>query len=446
MAKRADDPNAQLHAELYATVFAYALQKSGRAPASVAAGVGCNPSYVYAIPKAGKLPSVDMTRAFDRELEADGLLIDVRRLIERLETASKRTRSLGGNVELVNEEGDVERRTLLGILGGLAVSGKLAEQLEHQRRTLDAAFIAEPTRRDADEWERVALDYAHEVGRLPAGQLLPEMVSDFSEIQSRIDQSAGTVKRRLLHVAGQLAALTAIALISAGEARSARRWWRTAARAAEDSGDRRLASLVRGRQAVFSLYSTRLMLSVIDIADVAIETGGDEACAGVVSGHAARAQALARLGRHDEATEATRHLGDMYERLPEATRRDLRSQWGWSEQRLRHVESFVYSEAGDVERARPCQDAAIALYPPGSYQGRTQVELHRASCLIRAGDVRGGAEHTAQTLQRLTADHRTDDLVLRTAQATLSIIPPEDAQTPAVRDARELLAIRSGDA
>jgi hypothetical protein len=187
------------------------------------------------------------------------------------------------------------------------------------------------------------------------------------------------------------------------------------------------------------------MLGVIDIADEAIEIGGGSACAGVVSGYAARAQALARLGRHAEAVEVTRDLADVYERLPEATTQDLTSQWGWSEQRLRHVESFVFSEAGDIQRAGLAQDAATALYPREGYQGRTQVELHRASCLIRAGDIRGGAEYTVSVLERLNPDRRMDDLVLRTAQETLSIIPPKDAQTPAVRNARELLAITSGD-
>ena len=445
MAKRTDDPNGQLYVELYATVFAHALQASGRTPAGLAAAVGCQPSYVYAISKAGRLPSVEMTREFDRKLAAGGLLNDVRRLIERLETASKQSRTLGGNVDFGKEEGDLERRTLLGMLSGLAISGKLAAELEDQRRLLDAAFVSEPTGRDADEWERVALDYASEVGYVPSGRLLPDLLSDFAEIQVRIDQSVGVVKMRLLHVAGQFAALTAIALTNAGEGRSARRWWRTASRAADGSGDPRLASLIRGRRAVFSLYSPRPMLAVIDIADEALELGSGMACAGVVSGYAARAQALACIGRHEEATQVTRQLADVYERLPDETSGDRTSQWGWSEQRLRHVESFVYSEAGDIERAGEAQDAAIALYPSRSYQGRTQVELYRASCLIRAGDVRSGAEHTVSVLQGLTADRRMDDLILRTAHATLSIIPPKEAKAPAVREARELLAITSGD-
>lgn len=95
--------------------------------------------------------------------------------------------------------------------------------------------------RDADTWERVAYDYAREVGWAPA-------------------------------------ALMAINLTNLGEGRSARRWWRTAARTADQTGDRATAALVRGRAAVFSLYADTSRLSVVEAAEEASEVGNDAPC------------------------------------------------------------------------------------------------------------------------------------------------------------------------
>src|SRR5260370_1379458 len=166
-----------------------------------------------------------------------------------------------------------------------------------------------------------------------------------------------------------------------------RRWWRSAARAADESGDWRAASLARGRQAVFSLYGGRAAASTLSLAGEAIAAGQGKPCAGVVSGYAARAQALAQLGRREDAQTALEALQDVFGGLPGEVSADHRSQWGWSEIRLRHVESYVHTPAGDIRAAARAPDAALALYPATAYQGyqgRTQIPMHRATCLIRA--------------------------------------------------------------
>ncbi|MBX6768435.1 MAG: XRE family transcriptional regulator, partial [Actinomadura rubrobrunea] len=168
-------------------------------------------------------------------------------------------------------------------------------------------------------------------------------------------------------------------------------------------------------------------------------------CAGVASGYAARAQALAIWGRHDEAQEALKKLETVFETLPDPVREDRSSQWGWSAQRLYHVASHVHSLAGSVKHASAAQDAALSLYPEKNYQGRSQIELHRSACLIRAGDIDTGAQHMVRTLERLPAEYRTDGLLQRTALGTLALTSPQDANRPAIREAYEALAITSGD-
>jgi hypothetical protein len=342
-------------------------------------------------------------------------------------------------------EAEVKRRTLLGLLG-TAAAAPLAEHAEKLRTALNRAVDSAPTVRDADAWERVAYDYAHEVGSLPSDQVLSELLADFAEINVLIQEATGTVRGNLVHSAAHLAALAAITFINLGDPRSARRWWRTASRTADESGDHLVASLVRGRQAVFSLYEDRPRMSILDLADEAIEISRHTPCAGLASGYAAKAQTLAQIGRHPEAAGALDDLERTFDLMPDSVRDDRSSQWGWSVQRLHHVASHVHTFAGNVEKATLAQDAALTFYPPSNYQGRAQIELHRAGCLIRSGDIDEGARHTVRVLQGLPVTHRTDGLLRRTALVTLTLAqhPMTAANRPALLEAYELLDT-SGD-
>ncbi len=338
---------------------------------------------------------------------------------------------------------DVRRRELLGVLSGAVVGAGFAE-LERLRRSVDSSLSAPPTGRDADEWERTTSSYAHEVGVLPSRDLLPRLLADFSEAGARLTDASGHTRHRLARVVAELGALTAITFVSLGDPHTADRWWRTAARAADEAGDHRSASLIRGRHAIFSLYSIQPARTVLSLADEAIAAGRYTPCAGVTSGYAARAQALAQLGSNHDAQRALSALAGVFERLPAEVSDDRWSAWGWSEVRLRHVESYVHTYVGDISAAGRAQDAALELYPQTNYQGRAQVELHRAECLIRMGDIDSGAQHAAQVLGALPPERRTDGLVTSMAQAALSAVPVQHISRPAVRTARGLLALPSG--
>lgn len=332
----------------------------------------------------------------------------------------------GGTVD------DVRRRTLLGLLGPIALGAPLM-------------LRSEPAAHDADDWEQTVNDYAREVGKLPSAQLLPGLVTDFTEIHMRISGASGLIRTRLIHSASQLAALTAIALVNAGEQHAAQRWWRTAARAASETSDPTLTSLVRGRYAVFSL-GTASDERVLGLADTAIELGRCKPCVGVISGLAARAQAFAQLGRHVEAATTLHSLTDTYARLPATAINDSAGQWNWSEQRLRHVESHVHTFAGRMNEAYDAQDAALAAYPVTHFQGRTQIELHRTTALIRAGDVDGGTHHLTTVLGRLEPWQRRDGIVHRSAMRTLDVVPSHLRELPKFREARDLVANAAGGA
>ncbi|MEA2501087.1 MAG: hypothetical protein QOD01_1198, partial [Actinomycetota bacterium] len=130
--------------------------------------------------------------------------------------------------------------------------------------------------------------------------------------------------------------------------------------------------------------------------------------------------------------------------LPESTVADCTSEWGWSEQRLRHVQSWVHSHAGRLDEAAAAQDAALALYPASAYGGPAQVQLHRAMCIVAAGDPSEGARHTVRTLQALPQHCRDNAVIRRTAVLVLGAVPERARALPAVAEARDLLALPLG--
>jgi predicted Zn-dependent protease len=215
-------------------------------------------------------------------------------------------------------------------------------------------------------------------------------------------------------------------------------------RAADESGDAILRSHVRAKRAVYALYEPPSALLALELAEEAVGAGKGGPCAGVASGHAIRAQALALLGRHDEARRALGDLDKAFAGLPESTVADRWSQWGWSEQRLHHAQSWVHSHAGRLGEAATAQDAALALYPASSSVGPAQVQLHRAMCVIAAGDPSEGARHTVHTLQALPQGFRDNVLIRRTAVLALGAVPERARALPAVAEARELLALAPG--
>ncbi|GAA3748630.1 hypothetical protein GCM10022225_36020 [Plantactinospora mayteni] len=343
----------------------------------------------------------------------------------------------------------MNRRAVLYGLAGAAgtlsgAAGPLADRLESLRRGVDREMDSDTTNADVDEWERVAFEHAHEVGLLSPERVLPELVADLDEVQARLLRASGDLRVGLARVCGQLSALIAITLLNLDNAQPARRYWRTAIRAVDSTADRNLQSLIRGRRAVYALYDQRSASTVLALADEAVGASQGIVCAGTVSGQAARTQALALLGRHDEARAALRQLFTLFAQLPQDTTTDRRSQWGWSEQRLRHVESHVHSCAGRTSDATSAQDAALSLYPPRAYQGPTQIELHRAICLIAAGDPSEGARHVVRIVGALPDPLRRDALVRRTAALALDVVPASAAKLPAVSEAHELLALPIG--
>lgn len=334
---------------------------------------------------------------------------------------------------------DVNRRTLLALLGPVATS-PFAGRMEELRRGLDGMLGTEPADRDAADWEETVAGYACEVGSTPAIGLLPNLIADFSDIQASIAQSRGSVRKRLIHSTSQLAALTAITLVNAGERHAAQRWWRTATHAAAATADPTLTALVRGRHAVMSLYNGPPD-RVLELGERAVAAGGSTPSVGVISGFAARAQALSQLGRHDESARTLHSVLDMFPHLPDGAAANSSSQWNWGPQRLHHVTSHVHAYAGQTDDASAAQDAALAAYPSQNFQGRSQIEFHRAIGLIRAGDIDTGVSHLMSTIDHLEPWQREDGIIKRSAMMAIGVVPYSHRDRSIVKRAEDSIKI-----
>jgi hypothetical protein len=335
------------------------------------------------------------------------------------------------------EDEDVRRRGFLALLGATALS-PFESKLESIRRGL--TLPRRPSDRDLHEWERTAYAYWGELSATPPAQLLVHLLADFDEVVTVLDQSwPDNERRRLTHVAGQLAVLTAHSLVSLGEQQAARRWWRTARAAADCAGDPVLAAFVHGQQAVLSLYGSYTPAQVLDLVDEAEAVARGTACAGLASALGARAQALATLGRTTAARKTLKDLRTVLQRLPDHVTGEQHFCCGWPEHRLHHIESYTFTRLGELRDAEEAQDRALALYEPTSWRGPAQIGLHRAACLVAGGEIAGGVDHAAGVLKTLPDERRRDGFIEPVGRAVLAQLPERARRLPAVQDYRELL-------
>lgn len=153
---------------------------------------------------------------------------------------------------------------------------------------------------------------------------------------------------------------------------------------------------------------------------------------------AGKAQTLAMAGREPDAENT---LMQLHRRFSAASSRGYSgSLLGWGEERLRNTESFTYSRLGNYDRVESAQRAASALYrhDPSNVRWPAGVELNRAFCLVRNGDVTEGVAHARTIIAELPASQQAQDIYMG-ARDVLNAIPRADGDKPAANEYREWL-------
>jgi hypothetical protein len=354
-------------------------------------------SYLSQIERGVRKPTAAIASAVDQALGADGMIWSA--------------------YEEHAVEGEMQRRAVLRGLSALAASAPTMVALEALRHGIGLAVDA-----DHDGWEQIAADYGRAFYSTPPEQLLQHLTADLTVLQQMMTGQTGRRRRALTRAAGQLSVVVAMSLVATGQTYLAARWWTSARQAADDAGDIDTQVLVRSWIVTSGGYERRPITTLIDLADQSVVLARSRTTASVAGLHAGRAQALALAGRHADAVTAVEEVERVTERLPAAAPADAESLFGWPEHRLRHTQSYVYTHANEFAAAQKAQDRALALFPASQARLRTQVALHRASCLIRSGHVPDGLRYAADLLDDLPAEQH--NLMLHeVAQQVLASVP-----------------------
>jgi transcriptional regulator with XRE-family HTH domain len=336
--------------------------------------------YLGQVERGTRPPTPGVAAGCDRALEADGRLVAAH--------------------EARDGETDLRRRTVLRSMGSLAAVavGQPLVSLEALRQGIGYALDA-----DYDEWQQIAEDYGIAFYTTSPEVLVEQLAADLRVLQEQLAVDHGRPRQDLARAVGRLSIVLAITLVATGQRHMARRFWRSAHRAARLSADAETQVLAVAWDAVNGCYDGRSAIAVASLTDDGVALASGHASAATAGVFAARAQAFAMLGRAEDAAAALTRLADITERLPAAVLADTESLWGWPEHRLRHTESYVYTQIGDDRSALAAQDRALALYPKTHSRLRTQVGLHRACCLVKQGHVVEGLRHAVDLLDGLPA-------------------------------------------
>jgi transcriptional regulator with XRE-family HTH domain len=375
--------------------------------------IGYSPQHISDAELAKNPVSEPFIAAVDRALGARGRLVALHPavVIERTQEREKRSKARRAALPSCEEVDDVKRRAFLELGLAVVVLGPEAA-----------------ARASTDDWDRITHVWSYEIDTAPDPRsLLPGLAADLR----RLSASGGPQR-----AVAQLSSYVASIAVSGADYALARRWWRRGRSAASAAGDSHLLAYVGGRQAVQGLYGAYTPASVVTLADEAL-AATTAPCAGRMHALAARAQALAMLGREREAREGLTTLERTFARLPRDLTRDTISSLGWGEERMRHTESYCAMFVGGSEQAR---EQALALYDGVIWRGPAQVNLHRATSMIVSGDIGEGARHATAVLAPLSDAQQSNRLVRTLAVRALATVPKKARSEPAVAELREVLA------
>jgi transcriptional regulator with XRE-family HTH domain len=374
--------------------------------AALAEKIDYTSQHISEVERAKSSVSEHFVTVVDRALDAGGRLtalyepVLIERAHERQKRATSRRRALRSPEEV---EDDVRRRAFIGLGLATVLLGPEAA-----------------ARASAEDWERIAHAWSYEVATATDRRaLLPGLAADLRRLQAQ-----GGPQRAIAQLSSYVAGIA----ISNGDPALAHRWWTRARSAASAAGDAHLAAYVGGRQAVTGLYGAYSPAHVVALADEAL-AATSAPCAGRMAALAARAQALAMLGRQRQAREALRDVEAAYGRLPRELTQERISALGWPEQRLHHVASYCAMYTGeDGEGAR---EEALRLYTGATWHGPAQVKLHRAASEVDPQDA-------VTTLSCLSESQRSDRFVRRIAAHVLTVA--ERRKAAGAADLRAVLA------
>lgn len=368
-------------------------QAQGLSLTKLAARVHYSPALIGHVETGVRKPTVEFAQAVDEALTAGGMLTNLART---------------GNGD------DMYRRTLVRALGTLAGIGAVAPAAvsETIRRALTDAASANG---DEDDWASITATYGRGFMTEPLPNLARRAVGDLMVLASH-PAAGGEHGVRIAMVYGSSVA-------SLGDPVTARRWYRTAVRMADNTGDVDLRAWSRARLAYRAVYEGGTAKEVLDT--TAMPIARSRPTPALVEAHAARAHVYA--GRSDRHL-AEKALGSAQRGLDAVAEQDEVSIYSMPRWRLAIAESWVFTAIGDISRAERAQRDAAQL-PEEAERWHAQVDMHRAWGMVQRDDIDAGAER-AVSLMQAQPSRVIHGLGLRVHSA----VPIAERNRPAVRE------------
>lgn len=298
----------------------------------------------------------------------------------------------------------VKRRVF--IAGTLAVAGTGAlPGLAEAHEGIDAALSVSSNTADIayleSVFERNTGGYR---GRDPQ-RVLGQMQDDLA-LLSQVLVRPHTARDRatLVRTAAGVTGLVAIIQHDIGAQQEAESWFITAARAAQESGDRHMLAWVLARHAMVGL-NYGAPSSAVRRAARAQRVAGTTPSAAAALASAVNARALASLGDRNGARKAVEQTQTIVEQLDGIA---LADNWfGYPAQKHSVHPSQAYTLLGDSKSARAEQETALALTDSPSVMTRALIALDHAKCLRIDKDPQAAAEMATATWSSLPAGYRT---------------------------------------
>jgi hypothetical protein len=323
---------------------------------------------------------------------------------------------------------EMERRHLFQLAGwGLLAQSPIFSTGEHIRQMLERT-LGTSEGRPEDQWEAVCADHMNALCTQPPAQARDDLLIDLAILHQQMSAATPEQIIRLHRIGAWMSTMHANLLTRLGEYGPARRWWRTARQAADESQDVDMQVWVRGTEAVFGLYSPRSTEVVLTLARDAQSLAAGRVTPGLFQALGAEAQTLAVMGRQQEAQDSVRRLHELIGRS------STDGQFGWTSDCAWFVASWVHSFGGATEAAREARDSTLAQSP--YYQNAANVRLHEAISVAGSGGHNEGLHLATQVLSDLDPAYRTR-MITHTARRVLDIIPADKrAVLPALGDYR----------
>ncbi|MFI9041279.1 hypothetical protein [Streptomyces sp. NPDC053726] len=328
------------------------------------------------------------------------------------------------------------RQVLRGALAAGLTTTALAA-LTESRQPVDLALTADTSPADLSDLETAAEAYGYGYHGQPPTRVLADLASDFVNLRPLLDSPQPVATRiRVCRTAGQMSGMIAIVLHDLGARKEARKWFATASKAAQESGDRQLHAWVLAREAMVPINYGAPQAAAL-LAEQARQAAGNRPTAAATLAEAVAARAYALSHQPDRAREALTAADMLMERLDASARADT---WLTHGEQKHHVHlSHALTALGDTPRARESQQRALELSAPTSTMTRSLLAIDAAACFHHDGDTEQACQRAVAILAALPDAYRTG-LVHHRALDLYYSIPAQHREESAVRELHDVLA------